>query len=256
CPATPPMWGRGVMRSARGGAVHRRTLPSGARRPSRHTLRAGRRGDPLTRRLSYPLGSIGCMSVVVPPVAPAVPPAGSGRSPQEAAWLYAEGEAAAVMGTVNVAVARLVAALRVLVESDGWVGPGVQSPEHWLTWKAGVARGRAEGLVRIARRAGELPACWALFEQGRLGEDAMVRIARHVPAARDGEVAALAPRLLISQLDRLLRSLPEQADGLDRPPAPDPERMCELRERRDGWLRGKFCLPPDEAAVVRLGLMA
>ena len=46
----------------------------------------------------------------------------------------------------------------------------------------------------------------ALFEQGRLGEDAMVRIARRVPASRDDEVAALAPELLIAQLDRLLRS--------------------------------------------------
>jgi hypothetical protein len=41
----------------------------------------------------------------------------------------------------------------------------------------------------------------------------MVRIARQVPAARDIEIAALAPSLLIAQLDRLLRSLPEQPDG-------------------------------------------
>ena len=155
---------------------------------------------------------------------PAPPPPGDGvpePGPQEAAWRYAESEAVAVMGTVNVAVARLVAAVRVLLDTDGWVGHGIQSPEHWVTWKAGVARSRAEGLVTIARRAGELPACWALFEAGRLGEDAMVRIARRVPAARDTEIAALAPTLLISQLDRLLRSLPEQPDRTPTPPEPD-----------------------------------
>ena len=103
--------------------------------------------------------------------------------------------------------------------------------------------------------AGELPACWALFQQGRLGEDAMVRIARRVPAGRDPEVAALAPGLLIAQLDRLLRSLPEQPDG-DPRPTTAPERLCRLRERPDGWLRGEFCLPPDEAALVTGGLTA
>lgn len=191
--------------------------------------------------------------------APAVPPAvGAGRSPREAAWAFAEGEAVAVMGTVNVAVARLVAALRQLLDTGGWAGAGIQSPEHWVTWKAGVSRHRAEGLVRIARRAGELPACWASFVEGRMGEDAMVRIARRVPAARDAEIAALAPLLLIPQLDRLLRSLPDQPDqpdGTDRLP-PAPERMCRVRERPDGWLRGEFCLPPDEGAVLQLGLTA
>ena len=160
------------------------------------------------------------------------------------------------MGAVNVAVARLVAAVRVLLDTDGWEGAGIRSPEHWLTWKAGVSRPRAEGLVAVARRADDLPACWALFTQGRLGEDAMVRIARRVPAARDAEVAALAPQLLIPQLDRLLRSLPDQPDGTPRPAAPGPERMCRVRERRDGWLRGEFCLPPDEGAVFHLGLTA
>ena len=84
----------------------------------------------------------------------------------------------------------------------------------------------------------------------------MVRIARRVPPSRDAEVAALAPTLLIAQLDRLLRSLPEQPDGSDRPPAPVPERMLRLRDRHDGWLRGEFCLPPDEGAVFRLGVTA
>ncbi len=160
----------------------------------------------------------------------------------------------AVMGTVNVAIARLVAALVDLLGTDGWMGPGIQSPEHWVTWKAGVSRSRAEGLVRIARRAGDLPACWALFTAGRLGEDAMVRIARRVPAARDTEIAALAPSLLIAQLDRLLRSLPEQPDGGEL--RPDPERMLRLRDARDGWLHGTFCLPADEGALIRLGLGA
>ena len=175
-------------------------------------------------------------------------------SPQEAAWDAAEAVAIEVMCTVNAGVARLVTALRDLLDAHGWEGAGIRSPEHWVTWKAGVSHGRASGLVRIARRAGELPACFALFAQGWLGEDAMVRIARRVPASRDAEVAGLAPTLLISQLDRLLAALPEQADGS--PGRPEPERIMRVRDDRDGWTRGEFCLPTDEGALVRLGLSA
>ena len=71
--------------------------------------------------------------------------------------------------------------MRELLAVEGWAGRGIRSPEHWLILKAGLSHGRAEGLVRIARRVDELPACFALFVEGRLGEDAMVRIARRVP---------------------------------------------------------------------------
>ena len=172
--------------------------------------------------------------------------------PQERAWRVAEVTAAEAMGTVNPAVARLVVALVDLLAADGWQGAGIRSPEHWLTWKAGVSHGRAAGLVGIARRVDELPACFALFAEGRLGEDAMVRIARRVPASRDTEIAALAPQLLIAQLDRVLRSLPEQPDGSAQ--RREPERVLRLRDSRDGWTRGEFCLPADEGALVRLGL--
>ncbi len=190
------------------------------------------------------------MSVVE--MAPVPPPSEQLPSPQDAAWRFAEGEAIAVMGSVNAGIARLVAAVHGLLEVEGWAGVGIRSPEHWLTWKAGVSPARAHGLVHIARRVDELPACFALFTEGRLGEDAMVRIARRVPARRDAEIAALAPDLLVSQLDRLLRSLPEQPDGSTA--RPEPERVMRLRDGADGWLRGEFCLPADEAAVVRLGL--
>ena len=152
------------------------------------------------------------------------------------AWRAAEATAVDVMGAVNAAVARLVSAVAQLLAVDGWVGAGIRSPEHWVSWKAGVSHGRAEGLVRIARRIDDLPECFALFAAGRLTEDAMARISRRVPAARDTEIAAVAPTLLISQLDRLLRSLPEQPDGSAE--RPEPERVCRVRDeprRLDPW---------------------
>jgi hypothetical protein len=172
--------------------------------------------------------------------------------PQERAWHEGEASTVALMGTINLATAQLVATIRMLIDTDGWGGHGIRSVEHWVTWKAGIAPNRAADLARIARRIDELPACWALFEAGRLTEDAMVRIARKVPASRDGEVAEWAPGMLISQLTRTLRSCP---DLPDRPPADqDPQRYLHMRTDRHGWGKGELSLPPDEMAQLQVAL--
>lgn len=181
---------------------------------------------------------------------------------QERAWDEAEASTVALMGTINLAVAELVATIRMLMDTNGWHGAGIRSVEHWLCWKADISQRRAENLTRIARRIDELPACWDLFRAGRLTEDAMVRIAQRVPAARDAEVAAWAPGMLISQLTRCLKSCPEQPDGRDDEPHREPpaeserERYLRLHDLPDGWGQGEFCLPPDEMALLHLGLGA
>ena len=173
-------------------------------------------------------------------------------SAQEDAWARGEAEAIALMGTINAATASLVSTIGMLIDTEGWVGHGIASVEHWVCWKADVSRHRALGLVAIAWRRRDLPVCWGLFEQGRLTEDAMVRIARRVPTERDGEVAGWASSMLISQLTRVLASLPE----LQAPVSAEPQRQVLVGTGSDGWLRGDFCLPPDEGAVVMAGLMA
>jgi hypothetical protein len=178
--------------------------------------------------------------------------------PQERAWARGEADTIALMGTINLAVAKLVATIRMLIDTGGWGGHGIRSVDHWVQWKAGVKERRARDLVRIARRIDDLPACWALFEAGRLTEDAMACIARRVPASRDAEVAAWAPGMLVSQLRRSLASCPELPDPAPdaRPRADRPERYFRSHSTPDGYLRGEFCLPPSEAPVFSAGLAA
>ena len=178
----------------------------------------------------------------------------SAPSPQERAWQLGEARTVALTGTINMAVARLVATIRMLIDTDGWHGHGIQSVEHWVTWKAGVSGARAGNLVRIARRIPELPACWGLFEQGRLTEDAMSLIARRVPAERDAEVAGWAPRMLVAQLSRALRSCPEVPVDESAPPKAARERYLRMFTDETGWGRGEFALPPDETAQLQVAL--
>jgi hypothetical protein len=177
----------------------------------------------------------------------------AGWNPQEDAWNRCEAAAVAAMTSMNLAAVALVRMIAELLETDGWHGWGINSPEHWVCWKANVSKHRAQGLVQIARRRTELPKCWALFEDGRLTEDSMVRIAKRVPASRDGEVAGLAPNLMISQLTRILSCLPELEPT---PPPPERDRFARIHTHTDGWGESHMSLPPDEWAALLVALGA
>ena len=58
---------------------------------------------------------------------------------------------------MNLAVVALVSTIGDLLDTEGWVGWGITSPEHWVSWKANVSKHRALGLVEIARRRRDLP---------------------------------------------------------------------------------------------------
>ena len=174
-------------------------------------------------------------------------------NPQVEAWDRGVEETVAAMTIMNLAAARLVETIAMLIDTTGWVGGGISSIEAWVCWKANVSKHRAEGLVRIARRHEELPMCWEAFRQGRLTEDSMVRIARRVPTERDEEMCGLALLTSIAQLTRLLSSLPELPDST---PKPERQRVVRAHTHPDGWLEGQFCLPPDEGALVTAAMIA
>ena len=174
------------------------------------------------------------------------------RNRREDMWVWGEQRAIAVMTAMNLATVALVETIGLMIASDGWAGSGISSVESWVCWKANVSRHRAEGLCRIARRAEDLPICWGLFVQGRLTEDAMVRIAGKVPTSRDREVADLALAMSIAQLTRVLSTLLE----LDPKPELGRGRYLRMLERPDGSGEGEFDLPADEFAVLQAGLLA
>ena len=108
-----------------------------------------------------------------------------GPTPFELQDRRLQARVAEAMGVINAATAQLVEAVEEVVEDGIWNVPGIRSAEHWLMWRAGVSPGRAQGLVRMARRKPELPQLMGLFADGGLTEDAMRLIAAKVPAERD-----------------------------------------------------------------------
>jgi hypothetical protein len=163
-----------------------------------------------------------------------------------------EARVAKLMGTINLATAELVGVIADVVENETWAtAGGIRSAEHWVAWQCGVSPGRTAALVQTARRLNELPMTAAVFDSGQRSEDSMATIARHAPAERDEEIAEHVALMLHSQIERLLRTMPNpEKPGIE----PKPSSVCFVVDD-DRWkLRADLSL--DEGALVEKALAA
>ena len=125
---------------------------------------------------------------------------------------------AELAGTINVATAALVDAIARVIELRAWAGYGYRSAQHWVSLHAGVSASHAQALVLMAQRAGEFPSVMGKFRAGRLSEDQVRPIVRHVPAGYDTSCSNIAQHMAVSQLERVMRSYafdnqPDTADA-------------------------------------------
>src|SRR3712207_2829929 len=103
-----------------------------------------------------------------------------------------EGAVALAAGARNVADAALVDLVVTALAEGFWEGWRIHTPVQWLMWRTGVSRATARQIVRLARRAGELPTVMASFRAGRLSLDQAATVARFTPAAYEASVCELA----------------------------------------------------------------
>jgi hypothetical protein len=132
-------------------------------------------------------------------------PADGGPVDAEAEYLAIVAELAEVQGVINVAEARVVALTARALEV-GVSGGTDLSPEKWLAWRNGIAPGRAAGIVRLARRSGELPATIAALGAGDLTVDQAAEIAQWVPPRYEASAARVAQSCTVSVLKKTLPS--------------------------------------------------
>ncbi|MCB1038324.1 MAG: HNH endonuclease [Acidimicrobiales bacterium] len=151
-----------------------------------------------------------------------------------ATYLAATEELAAVAGIINAGFGRLVD-LAVLTLAEGHhVGPGLHSPSHYLCWQTGIDRGTAAKVLRIARRAEELPCLLGALRNGEVSLDQATVVAALAPANYDEAATLLAHSADVKQLRSILRSYAyEEGDGdADRRPAP--QSGVSVARDRDG----------------------
>jgi len=171
----------------------------------------------------------------------------------QATWDWADERLSELMGTINAATAEVVSVIAKVIETGAWGGAGVRSPEHWVAWRAGVSPARAAALVRMARRLRDLPVVSEAFAAGRLSEDSVKLVADRTPCQRDAEVAELAQVMTVTQLRRVLRSLPEAGpEENDEPPG----EVTFGHGDGDRWSLRATGLPAERGAIVARALEA
>lgn len=180
-----------------------------------------------------------------------------------------EGEVARVAGIRNAADARLVVLVAEALASGVWKGDRIHSPEQWLMWQCGLERSTAHRIVRLARRAGELPETMRRFGEGRLSLDQAAVVARHAPAAFEDSVSRVATHATVAQIAKATRHYGFDADATppaptpheEPPDPPDPDRLAHDEravtfgvDERCWWARVR--LPVDEGVAVESALRA
>jgi len=171
-----------------------------------------------------------------------------------------EDRVADTVGLLNLAAAELVGLVGEALRTGAWQGAGIRSPEHWVAWHCGVSGARARRLVTSARGLEALPVCRGVFEAGSLSEDQVAVIVRHTDTAHDRQVADLAPSLTVTQLQRVLPSLPRTQPAPDDDDSPgEPEgrrRLVRFGWDDDGWWWCSMRLPADEGSLMDKALQA
>ncbi len=127
-------------------------------------------------------------------------------------------------GELNRWHAELVALTGRLVEEELWGGGGFRSPEHWLTVRAGLSPARAQDVVLVARRRGELPTVSGQLAGGVISIDQAVVVAKYAPASYEASVGGFTPLATVTQLRRSLTryAFADPVAAPDPAVAPDP----------------------------------
>ncbi|MGI8938025.1 MAG: DUF222 domain-containing protein [Iamia sp.] len=180
-----------------------------------------------------------------------------------------EDELAGVAGVCNAAEARLVDLMVRALDEGLWTGHRIHSPVQWLMWKAGVGRVRAQRVIALARRAGELPVTMAAFAEGRLSADQAATVARYTPAEYEASVCELALSATVPQIAAATRKYgfdtearpsdapdPTPEEPVLPPPEPEVDRSVSFGTEDDGSWFARMRLPIDEGLAMEGALRA
>ena len=94
--------------------------------------------------------------------------------------------AAEIAGHLNVQHSRLVAMMADVLETDGWVGNGVQTPTQWLAWKTGLSPERAKVVAKVAAKRESFPQVFEMFGRGAVSLDQVAAVVDRAPDWADG----------------------------------------------------------------------
>jgi hypothetical protein len=157
---------------------------------------------------------------------------------------------------LNTLHARLVDETILLLHSGTWTEYwGYRSLNQWLTIKAGLSRGTATDVIRVAKAADTHPTLMGLFRTAQLTLD-QVAAAVRVDARFEAQVAQMAPFATVTQIRRLVRSAALSVTDPDVSPDPQPEPVTTFVKDHDRDLVELHAsLPGDGGRILEQALL-
>lgn len=140
---------------------------------------------------------------------------------------------------------------------EAWVGVGLLSCAHWLSWRIGLSPGAAREKVRVARALPELAVVREAYAAGRLSYSQVRAISRAATADDQERWVELARSSTAGQLERLVRGV-RRVRAVEEAEA-DPEATSWRRRARKSWDADgnavyTIVLPAEQAAVLDIAI--
>ncbi|MDT7572382.1 MAG: hypothetical protein QOE05_2556 [Actinomycetota bacterium] len=162
-------------------------------------------------------------------------------------------------GRIAAGEAHLLALIGEFDERGAWVGHGLLSCAHWMSWQLGLGLNAARERVRVARRLRELPDIAEAFAAGRMSW-CQVRAVTRVASTEDGiDWPGLARNASGAQLERIVRGMRRVHRDAEADMDPDLARY-RMRTRTsydaDGTLVITIRAAAEDGAVIRAGMQA
>ena len=110
-------------------------------------------------------------------------------------------------GQIAAAQAELLAWIAEFDRREGWMGHGLLSCAHWLSWQIGLSPSAAREQVRVARRLEDLPALAAAFADGRVSYSKVRAITRAAGPDDGIDWVGLARHSSAAQLEKIVRGI-------------------------------------------------
>jgi hypothetical protein len=169
-----------------------------------------------------------------------------------------EDEITTLCAHLGAAEHRLLTAIGEFDARSGWVGLGIASCAHWLSWKCGISLSAGHEKVRIARALRTLPELSAAMSRGELSYSKVRALTRVATPANESSLVRLGRQGTASQIEEIVRRYRRVQRLAEAAEAAAIQRSREVRYRwdEDGTFILNARLPPEQGALVLKALEA
>ncbi len=136
-------------------------------------------------------------------------------------------------GQINAANYRFLKLIAEFDRRNAWVGAGIRSCAHWLSWKCGLDMGAAREKVRVAKALAGLPKINIAFEKGELSFSKVRAMTRAATDINEPFLLMIAEHGTTQQMETLVKSFRTVTRTIRREEDADDSSVGKSEEKKE-----------------------